>query len=187
VASGAAPAAPPAKATFAGGCFWCVETAFEGKPGVISVTSGYSGGDEFNPTYEQVSAGRTGHYESVQVVFDPGKTSYSKLLDTFWHNIDPTQDDGQFCDHGRQYRSAIFAMGETQRRLAEDSKARLAASGRLKRPIVTPVLRFSSFWPAEAYHQDYYRKNPVHYQTYRLGCGRDRRLREIWGAEAPGH
>ena len=179
--------APTAKATFAGGCFWCMETAFEGKPGVVAVISGYSGGDEPNPTYEQVSAGRTGHQESVQVLYDPAKTSYAKLLDIFWHNIDPTQDDGQFCDHGRQYRSAIFAMDSTQRKLAEESRQRLVAAKRWKRPVVTPVLAFKSFWPAEEYHQDYYRKNPADYQSYRLGCGRDRRLKELWGSEAPGH
>ena len=172
-------------ATFAGGCFWCMETAFEGKPGVISVISGYSGGDEPNPTYEDVSAGRTGHYESVQVVYDPKQTSYAKLLDIFWHNIDPTQDGGQFCDHGAQYRSAIFAMDAAQSQLANESLQRLAAAKRWKKPAVTPVLVFKSFWPAEEYHQDYYRKNPDSYKAYRLNCGRDRRLKEVWGRDAP--
>jgi peptide-methionine (S)-S-oxide reductase len=176
-----------AKATFAGGCFWCEETAFEGKPGVIAVISGYSGGDEQSPTYEQVSAGRTGHLESVQVLYDPAKTTYAKLLDIFWRNIDPTQDDGQFCDRGKQYRAAIFAMDATQRKLAEESKRRLVAEKRWKRPVVTEVRAFKYFWPAEEYHQDYYRKNPADYQSYRLGCGRDRRLKELWGNEAPAH
>jgi peptide-methionine (S)-S-oxide reductase len=164
-----------------------METAFEGKPGVISVTSGYSGGDERNPTYEQVSSGRTGHYESVQVLYDPAKSTYTALLEIFWRNIDPTQHDGQFCDHGLQYRSAIFAVDERQRRLSEESRRRIAAAKRWKGPVVTPVLGFKSFWPAEEYHQDYYRKNPEDYRAYRLGCGRDRRLRELWGQEAPRH
>jgi len=186
----AAPPAAPArteKATFAAGCFWCAEAAFEGKPGVISVVSGYSGGEERDPTYEQVSAGRTGHYESVQVTFDPAKIGYERILDIFWRNVDPTQGDGQFCDRGGQYRSAIFVMSATQRRIAEESRRRLVAKKRWKAPVVTPVLEFRSFWPAEAYHQDYHRKNPVEYRTYRLGCGRDRRLRELWGEGAPPH
>ena len=180
-----APVPAAERATFAGGCFWCVEAAFEGMAGVLSVTSGFSGGPEKNPTYEMVSSGTTGHAEAVQVVFDPKRISYSRLLDLFWHNIDPTQADGQFCDHGRQYRSAIFWEGETQRRLAEDSKRALEASKRLKRPIVTQIVRFTAFYPAEQYHQDYYKKNPADYGAYRLGCGRDRRLREIWGSAAP--
>jgi len=185
-----APTTTPAteRATFAGGCFWCMETAFEGKPGVLSVTSGFSGGPEKNPTYAIVSSGKTGHAESVQVEFDPKRISYSKLLDIFWHNIDPTQADGQFCDHGRQYRSAIFWNGATQHRLAEESKRAIEASKRLKRPIVTQIVPFTAFYPAEEYHQDYYKKNPEHYAAYREGCGRDRRLREIWGSEVPsGH
>jgi methionine-S-sulfoxide reductase len=168
------------------GCFWCAEATFEGIPGVISVTSGYCGGDETNPTYEQVSAGRTGHRESIDVLYDPGRISYARLLEIFWHNVDPTQTDGQFCDHGAQYRSAIFYRGEGQRRIAEESRARLVASRRFRKPIVTDLLPFKIFWPAEEYHQDYYKKNPVEYHAYRQGCGRDRRLRELW-AQRPLH
>ncbi len=182
----AATQAPPAlsKAVFAGGCFWCVETAFEGLPGVKAVVSGYAGGKEERPTYEQVSAGRTGHAESVEITFDPTLTSYRKLLDVFWHNIDPTQASAQFCDHGEQYRSAIFHANGAQRRAAIESRKRLEASNVLKKPIVTQIAPLTRFWPAEEYHQDYYKKNPVHYQTYRLGCGRDRRLKELWGPGA---
>ena len=188
--SKSAPSATPAKATaapassqaiFAGGCFWCVEASFEKVPGVISVTSGYTGGTKINPTYEEVGAGGTGHAESVRIVFDPTKTSYTKLLDVFWHNIDPTQANGQFCDHGNQYRSAIFYLDESQHRLAEDSKRKLAASGRLEAPIVTQIVAAGPFYPAEGYHQDFYKKDPVQYHAYRLGCGRDRRLEELWG------
>ena len=189
-AAGAQPAhaaAPADTATFAGGCFWCMEPPFEALPGVFSVTSGFSGGPEKNPTYNQVSAGITGHRESIQVVYDPKKITYTKLLDVYWHNIDPTQDDGQFCDRGKQYRSAIFVRGTAQRRRAEESKHAIEASKRLKGPIVTPILPFTAFYPAEEYHQDYYKKNPEHYHAYRTGCGRDRRLREVWGAEAPVH
>ena len=173
------------RATFAGGCFWCMETAFEGLPGVISVTSGFSGGPEKNPTYEIVSSGRTGHAESVQIVFDSKRISYSRLLDVYWHNIDPTQANGQFCDHGKQYRSAIFWSGATQHRLAEESKRAIENSKKLSRPIVTQIVEFTAFYPAEEYHQDYYKKNPENYASYRAGCGRDRRLHEIWGSEAP--
>jgi peptide-methionine (S)-S-oxide reductase len=180
-------AAPTDTATFAGGCFWCMEPAFEVLPGVISVTSGFSGGPEKNPTYKQVSAGLTGHRESVQVVYDSKRIPYAKLLVVYWHNIDPTQDDGQFCDHGKQYRSAIFCRGAAQRREAEESKRAIEASKRLKGPIVTPILPFTAFYPAEEYHQDYYKKNPVNYHAYRTGCGRDARLREVWGADAPPH
>ena len=184
-ASPTTPAPATDRATFAGGCFWCVEAAFEGVPGVLSVTSGFSGGAEKNPTYEKVSSGSTGHAESVQVVFDPKRISYAALLQIFWHNIDPTQSNGQFCDHGRQYRSAIFWKDATQRQLAEESKRAIEASKRFARPIVTEIVRFAAFYPAEEYHQDYYKKNPEHYHAYRTGCGRDRRLREIWGNEAP--
>jgi len=180
----AAPAPTTERATFAGGCFWCMETAFEGTAGVLSVTSGYSGGPEKNPTYEMVSSGRTGHAEAVQVVFDAKRISYSRLLDLFWRNIDPTQAGGQFCDRGRQYRSAIFWNGATQRRLAEESRRAIEASKRLKGPIVTQIVSFTAFYRAEEYHQDYYKKNPEHYAAYREGCGRDRRLREIWGSQA---
>ena len=176
-----------ASAIFAGGCFWCEETAFEGLPGVISVTSGYTGGQKKNPTYEEVSAGGTGHAESVEVVFDPGKTSYEKLLEVFWHNVDPFQKDAQFCDHGRQYRSAIFYNGEAQRKAAEESKRKLEEQPRFKGKIVTEIVAASTFYPAEEYHQDFYKKNPVRYHAYRTGCGRDARLKEIWGEATGGH
>ena len=180
-------AAPLERATFAGGCFWCEEATFEGVPGVVSVTSGFSGGREKNPTYEWVSSGRTGHAESVEIVYDPRKIAYTKLLEIFWHNVDPTQADGQFCDHGYQYRSAIFYRGESQHRLAEQSKLAIGKSGRFRAPIVTQIVPFTGFYPAEAYHQDYSKKNPVAYDAYRAGCGRDRRLREIWGDQAETH
>jgi peptide-methionine (S)-S-oxide reductase len=174
-----------ASATFAGGCFWCMETAYEGIPGVISVTSGFSGGAEKNPTYEQVSAGRTGHMESVQVLYDPKRITYRKLLEIYWHNIDPTQGNGQFCDHGNQYRSAIFFGSGEERRLALESEKVAKAEIREKqKPFVTQILPFKAFWPAEEYHQDYYKKNPANYHAYREACGRDRRLRELWG-QAP--
>jgi peptide-methionine (S)-S-oxide reductase len=184
---GAAPAGERATALFAGGCFWCEETAFEGLPGVISVTSGYTGGQTKNPTYEQVSSGGTGHAESVEVVYDPAKTSYEKLLDVFWHNVDPTQANGQFCDHGTQYRSAIFYKDEAQRKAAEESKRRVEEQARFKGKIVTQIVPASTFYPAEEYHQDFYKKNPVRYQSYRQGCGRDARLKELWGDAAGGH
>jgi peptide-methionine (S)-S-oxide reductase len=180
-------AARPETAVFAMGCFWCAEATFEGRPGVLSVVSGYSGGDEKNPTYEEVSADRTHHRESIEVTFDPAKTTYEKLLDIFWHNIDPTQGDGQFCDHGPQYRAAIFPMSQAQRLAAEASRRKLIESKRFAKPIVTDVLPFKSFWPAEEYHQDYYKKHPVSYHSYRLACGRDRRLRELWGPGAGEH
>jgi peptide-methionine (S)-S-oxide reductase len=182
-------AAPPgghATAIFAGGCFWCEETAFEGLPGVLSVTSGYTGGQKKNPTYEEVSSGGTGHAESVEVVFDPAKTSYERLLEVFWHNVDPFQKDGQFCDHGTQYRSAIFYRDEAQRKAAEESKRRLEEEPRFKGKIVTQIVAASTFYPAEDYHQDFYKKNPARYHSYREGCGRDARLKEIWGEAAGG-
>jgi peptide-methionine (S)-S-oxide reductase len=171
-------------AYLAGGCFWCLETAFEGVPGVVSVVSGYTGGPEKNPTYAQVSADQTGHYESVDVAYDAKQISYEKLLDIFWHNIDPTQGDGQFCDRGPQYRSAIFARDAAQRAAAEKSKREIKASGRLKAPIVTAILPAGEFWPAEDYHQDFWKKSPVRYKSYRFGCGRDQRLDAIWGRDA---
>jgi len=182
-------AAPPnrATATFAGGCFWCEETAFVDVPGVISVTSGYTGGTVPNPTYEQVSAGVTGHAESVQVVYDPTKITYEKLLDVFWHNIDPTQGNGQFCDHGYQYRAAIFYADEAQHRAAEESKRKLEEQPRFKGRIYTQIVPAGPFYRAEEYHQQYYKKNPLRYQTYREGCGRDARLKAIWGEAAGGH
>lgn len=176
-----------ASAVFAGGCFWCEETAFEGVAGVFSVTSGYTGGQTKNPSYEQVSAGVTGHAESVQVIYDPAKISYERLLEIFWHNVDPFARNAQFCDHGTQYRSAIFYQGDEQRRAAWASKAKLEEEPRFKGQIATQVVAASVFYPAEEYHQDYYKKNPAHYQAYRLGCGRDRRLKEIWGEAAGGH
>jgi peptide-methionine (S)-S-oxide reductase len=179
--------APPATATatFAGGCFWCMEHPFDQLPGVVSVTSGYTGGHLKDPTYQQVSAGGTGHAESVQVVYDPMKVDYAKLLDVYWHNIDPLTPNAQFCDHGTQYRSAIYYHDEEQRRLAEESKQALETSGRLKGPIVTEIVPASEFYPAEEYHQHYYRKNPVRYKFYRWNCGRDQRLKQVWGDSAP--
>ena len=168
-------------ATFALGCFWCGEATFEGRDGVISVTSGYTGGTKLNPTYEEVGTGTTGHYESIDVVFDPRRTSYSKMLDIFWHNVDPTQADGQFCDRGPEYRSAIFYHDQKQHRLALETKKQIEAQGRLKKPIVTAIVAANTFYPAEEYHQDFYRKNPVRYHEYREGCGRDARLKELWG------
>jgi peptide-methionine (S)-S-oxide reductase len=177
--SGHAAQAGLAKATFAGGCFWCMVHPFDQLPGVISVTSGYTGGHKKNPSYEEVSSGATGHAESVQVVYDPAKVSYEKLLDTYWHNIDPLAKDRQFCDVGTQYRSAIFYHDEAQKRLAEASKAEVQK--RFKQPIATQIVPASQFYPAEDYHQDFYKKNPVRYKFYRAGCGRDRRLEELWG------
>ncbi len=179
----AAPAPPLAKATFAGGCFWCMVHPFDSLPGVVSVTSGYAGGQVKNPTYEEVSAGGTGHREAVQVVYDPRRVTYAKLLDVFWHNIDPTDNGGQFCDKGTQYRSAIFYHDETQKRLAEESKQGIAR--RLKK-VYTDVLPAADFYAAEDYHQDYYKKNPIRYQFYRFNCGRDQRLAHVWGS-APAH
>jgi peptide-methionine (S)-S-oxide reductase len=168
-------------ATFAGGCSWCMEHPFDELNGVVSVTSGYTGGRKVNPTYEEVSSGTTGHAESVQVVFDPSKVTYQKLLDVFWHNIDPTVADRQFCDTGHQYRSAIFYHDETQRRLAEESKASLDHSKKLPSPVVTEIVPATTFYAAEEYHQHYYRKNPIRYKFYRSRCGRDQRLEELWG------
>jgi peptide-methionine (S)-S-oxide reductase len=179
-------AAPTAHATFAGGCFWCMVAPFEALDGVVSVTSGYTGGTKVNPTYEEVSAGGTGHAESVDIIYDPAKIGYEKLLDVFWHNVDPTTRDAQFCDHGHQYRTAIFYHDDTQRRLAEESKHALEASHTLPGPIVTGIVAAGTFYPAEEYHQDYYKKNPVRYRFYRYTCGRDQRLQELWGA-APAH
>jgi peptide-methionine (S)-S-oxide reductase len=182
-------AAPPEKASavFAGGCFWCEETAFEGLPGVLSVTSGYTGGQVKNPTYEQVSGGGTGHAESVEVVYDPAKTTYEKLLEVFWHNVDPFQKDGQFCDHGTQYRSAIFYRDEAQKKAAEESKRKLEEDPKFKGKIVTQIVPASTFYPAEEYHQDFWKKSPARYYSYREGCGRDARLKQIWGEAAGGH
>jgi len=175
-------------ATFAGGCFWCMEPAFDSLEGVKSVTPGYTGGTKQNPTYEEVSSGTTGHAESVRIVYDPAKISYSRLLDVFWHNIDPLAKDRQFCDTGAQYRSAIFYHNEEQKKLALESKAALEKSERFKgKTIYTEIVPASTFYPAEEYHQKYYKKNPVRYNFYRFSCGRDERLKEVWGKEAGGH
>jgi peptide-methionine (S)-S-oxide reductase len=176
-----------AKATFAGGCFWCMQKPFDDLPGVISTTVGYAGGTKKKPSYEEVSSGGTGHAESVQVVYDPAKVSYVMLLDVFWHNIDPLARNGQFCDHGTQYRTAIFFHDDVQKRAAEDSKNAIEASGRFKLPVATEIVPAGAFWPAEDYHQSYYRKNPIRYRIYRSGCGRDARLKELWGPEAAAH
>ena len=182
------PSAQPrtAVATFAGGCFWCVEEAFDKVPGVISTVSGYIGGTVPNPTYEQVSSlQNTGHAEAVQVTYDPAKVTYRQLVDWFWRNIDPTQPDGQFCDHSSPYRSAIFYHDEAQRRIAAASKEALAASGRFKQPIVTEITAAGPFYAAEHYHQDYYKKNPNRYEFYKYGCRRAQRLELLWGKATP--
>jgi len=172
------------KATFAGGCFWCMEPPFDELPGVISTASGYTGGRTENPTYEQVSSGGTGHTEAIEVVYDPSKITYARLLDVFWKNIDPITPNRQFCDVGTQYRSAIYYHNEEQKRLAEASKKVLENSGRFKQPIVTEIAAVSPFYRAEEYHQDYYKKNPVRYKFYKYRCGRDQRLQELWGASS---
>ncbi len=168
-------------AIFAGGCFWCMEPPYDALPGVISTESGYIGGHVVRPTYEQVSAGRTGHAEAVRVTYDPRKVGYQKLLEVFWRNIDPVAVDRQFCDVGDQYRSAIFPVDAEQRRLAAASKAALQAEPRFQQPIATRIEPTATFYPAEGYHQDYYKKNPIRYKYYRYGCGRDKRLEAIWG------
>jgi peptide-methionine (S)-S-oxide reductase len=169
------------KATFAGGCFWCMEPAFDKLEGVKSVVSGYTGGHKPNPTYEEVSSGTTGHAEAIEIAYDPSVIGYSKLLDIFWHNVDPTVKDRQFCDVGTQYRSAIFYHNGEQKRLAEASKRTLEQSKRFPGPIYTEIVPAAMFYPAEEYHQKYYQKNPVRYKYYRYSCGRDQRLRELWG------
>lgn len=168
-------------ATFAGGCFWCLEADFEKVGGVLTVTSGYTGGTAEDPTYKQVSSGRTGHTEAIRVVFDPAVVTYDELLDVFWRNIDPTVNDRQFCDVGSQYRPGIFYHDEEQRAAAERSLAELEADKPFPEPILTQITAATAFYPAEAYHQDYYKKNPVRYAYYRKGCGRDQRLEELWG------
>jgi peptide-methionine (S)-S-oxide reductase len=181
-AAGAQDAPKPARAvaTFAGGCFWCVESDFDKVPGVLQTISGYTGGDVANPTYEQVSSGSTGHAESVEVVYDPSKVSYGQLLTYFWHHVDPTVKDRQFCDYGNQYRTAIFVHDEEQRKLAEASKKEVEAE--LKVPIYTQIAPAGPFYRAEEYHQDFYKKNAVKYKFYRWNCGRDQRVKQIWGA-----
>lgn len=172
------------KATFAGGCFWCMEGPFEQLKGVRSVTSGYTGGAKEHPTYQEVSSGTTGHAEAIEVLYDSATISYERLLEVFWRNIDPTQPDGQFADHGSQYRTAIFYHDEEQRRAAEASTQHVAASGIFTRPIVTEIVPASPFYPAEDYHQDYYKKHSLRYKLYREGSGRARFLRKVWGTSS---
>lgn len=183
LATGAAgQGAPPPKtetAIFAGGCFWCVEADFDKVAGVIRTTSGYIGGHKANPSYEDVVQGGTGHAEAVEIVYDPAKVSYQKLLDVFWHNVDPLVKDRQFCDRGNQYRTAIFYRDEAQQKLAEATKAQVEA--RFKQPVYTEIVAAGPFYKAQDYHQDYYLKNPIRYQFYRFNCGRDARLEELWG------
>ncbi len=174
-----------ATAIFAGGCFWCMEQPFDVLPGVVSTTSGYTGGTVENPTYYQVSAGSTGHAEAMRVIYDPSQVSYETLLETFWHNIDPFDSQGQFCDKGSQYRSAIFYSDADQQALAEMTKQHVME--RFDRSVATEITPASEFYPAEDYHQDYYLTRPVRYKVYRFGCGRDQRLSDIWGADAPMH
>ena len=173
-------------ATFAGGCFWCMEPPFDKLKGVLSTTSGYAGGKEKNPTYEDVSAGKTGHAESIQILFDPKQVSYQKLLEVFWVNTDPTTADRQFCDWGSQYRPAIFYHNESQKKLAIESKKAIEENLSVKGRIVTEIVPLMKFYPAEEYHQDFYKKDPSRYNSYRKGCGRDKRLEELWG-KGEGH
>lgn len=181
VAPGAQEEPELATATFAGGCFWCMEPPFDKLDGVVSTTSGYTGGNVDNPSYEEVSSGTTGHTEAVEIVYDPAKVSYEKLLEVFWVNIDPTDAKGQFCDRGSQYRSGIFYHSDEQRQLAEASKKKIDVSGRLSKTVVTEVTEASAFYRAEEYHQDYYQRHAFRYKLYRRGCGRDRVLEKLWG------
>ena len=169
-------------ATFAGGCFWCMEPPFDKLDGVISTTSGYTGGHQASPTYKQVSAGSTGHTEAIQVEYDPATVSYEELLSVFWKNIDPTTANSQFCDHGSQYRSGIFYHNDEQKKAAEISLNKLNQTKSFDEPVVTEITSASIFYPAEEYHQDYYQKNPLRYKYYRFACGRDKRLEQLWGA-----
>lgn len=169
---------------FAGGCFWCVESDFDSVPGVMDTVSGYTGGTVENPTYKVVSAGGSGHLEAVKITYDPDKLSYQKLLDIFWRSVDPTDDGGQFCDRGESYKTAIFVNSPEQWQSAENSKRLIDASGILKDPVVTPVIDATTFYPSEEYHQNYYTKNPVRYKFYRYSCGRDKRVRDLWGDQA---
>jgi peptide-methionine (S)-S-oxide reductase len=173
-----------AVATFAGGCFWCMEPPYDKLDGVLATTSGYTGGATIDPTYQDVSAGGTGHAEVVQITYDPSRVSYAQLLEVFWRNVDPLDAGGQFCDRGDQYRTGIFVHDEEQRQLAEASKQALVDSGRFEQPIVTEIVTAGPFYPAEDYHQDYYEKNPLRYKFYRWNCGRDQRLAEVWGEQA---
>ena len=179
-------AAERAKAIFAGGCFWCMEADFDKVPGVVATVSGYAGDTKPNPTYEEVSSGGTGYAESVEVTYDPKVVGYERLLEVYWHNVDPTVKNRQFCDVGSQYRTAIFTLSAEQRRLAEASKEKLERDKPFDGPIETEIVPAGKFWPAEDYHQDFYKKNPVRYKFYRAGCGRDARLKQLWGSAA-GH
>ena len=174
--------ADEATAVFAGGCFWCMEPPYDKLDGVLSTTSGYTGGSEVNPTYKQVASGRTSHREAVRIEYDPKRVSYERLLEVFWRNIDPLDGRGQFCDKGRHYTSAIYTLDDEQFAAAQESKVELVSEGKLKGEIKTEILPAGPFYPAEDYHQDYYRKNPIRYKYYRWGCGRDARLKKLWGA-----
>ena len=174
-------------AVFAGGCFWCVEADFDKVDGVVSTISGYTGGTVANPTYKQVSHEKTGHYEAVKVTYDSDKVSYADLVDYYFHHIDPTDADGQFCDKGESYRSAIFVSNDTEREVAEAEVSAIETSGVLTAPVVTSIVDAATFWPAENYHQDYYRKNPLKYRYYRTACGRDARVKKVWANESAGH
>ena len=184
IGGGATASAAQAVATFAGGCFWCVESDFDKVPGVLDTQSGYTGGTLENPTYKQVTGGNTGHYEAVRITYDPAKVSYDELLDVFWHSVDPTDAGGQFCDRGDSYRTAVFFHSPEQQSAASASKKAINDSGVLKGSIVTPILMAKAFYPAEDYHQGYYIKDPLRYRFYRFGCGRDNRLRQLWGKDA---
>jgi peptide-methionine (S)-S-oxide reductase len=182
VSAVSAQAAGTARAVFAGGCFWCVESDFDKLEGVLSTTSGYTGGTTAHPTYEQVSAKNTGHAEAVEIVYDPKKLSYQKLLDHYWRSIDPTTRNAQFCDHGSPYRTAIFAQDDAQLQAARASLSAVERTKPFKEPIVTEIVKGGTFYPAEEYHQDYYKKNPIRYQYYRTACGRDARIKQLWGS-----
>jgi peptide-methionine (S)-S-oxide reductase len=182
VSAVSAQAAGTARAVFAGGCFWCVESDFDKLEGVLSTTSGYTGGTTAHPTYAQVSAKNTGHAEAVEIVYDPKKLSYQKLLDHYWRSIDPTTRNAQFCDHGSPYRTAIFAQDDAQLQAARASLSAVERTKPFKEPIVTEIVKGGTFYPAEEYHQDYYKKNPIRYQYYRTACGRDARIKQLWGS-----
>ena len=177
------------KATFAGGCFWCMEKPFKQRPGVLEVASGYTGGHKDDPSYKDVSSGTTGHVEAIEITYDPAKVSYEELLDIFWRQVNPTDAGGQFNDRGQQYKTAIFYHDDNQKKLAEESRRKLMASGRYDKPIVTEIIKASAFFKAEDYHQDYYKKNPIPYNTYRFLSGRDSYLKKVWGKDhhAGGH
>ncbi len=171
-------------AILAGGCFWCVESDYDHVPGVLKTTSGYIGGEAPNPTYKSVSAGGSGYLEAVEIIFDPDKVSYAEILDIFWRSVDPTDDGGQFCDRGESYKTAIFVTSDAQRSTAEASKAAIEASGLLNDPVVTPIRTATKFYPAEDYHQNYAEINPLRYNFYRLSCGRDAKVKDLWGDQA---